>query len=85
MRDVKVSKKGKQKIIQPNDLRVSEWAENLTAAPSQVHLIATGEGVRFIMRLKSKAVVNELIAALVRHRDVVWPELPRASKEGSEG
>jgi hypothetical protein len=51
--------------------------------PQQVHMVfpvtmssPDSEPLRFCvaMRLKSRRAVDEIIAALVRHRDDVWPE-----------
>ena len=62
----------------------SEW-EIVTWTPAlhgksvpgeQVHLMFhVKEGLQFVVRLKSKAAVNRVIAALVDHRDsAMWQE-----------
>lgn len=38
-----------------------------------IQLMTEMDGVSFFMRLKSPAAVDELIAALRRHKDDVWP------------
>lgn len=43
--------------------------------PTEILFIASNQQLKigFIMRLKSARAVNELIAALRRHRNSVWP------------
>jgi hypothetical protein len=45
--------------------------------PTQVHLITRPKGApenfRLVMRFKSRQIITEVIDALVKHRNHVWP------------
>ena len=59
--------------IEPREVLVASWAPSKGEALSQVHVvIKTGKGFDFVLRLKSRAVCDELIRALASHRDDVW-------------
>jgi hypothetical protein len=73
---------GQAMIAEVEEIDVGEWNpgkihENVP--PTQVHLIFKitklfDEGRFFVMRYKSREAVDELIQALIKHRDGVWPE-----------
>jgi hypothetical protein len=50
------------------------YPSSIQVAPSQVHILyrVAGFDASFAMRLKSKAVTDSLIDALIKHRDHVW-------------
>lgn len=56
---------------------VAEWHERPKSRPAQVHIVMSLDdiqtGVAIALRLKSKRATSELIAALRKHRDLVWP------------
>ena len=59
-------------------IEVAEFHESNDGSgdPSQVHLIMTIEGAAdtpFVMAMKSKSDVDELIVALMTHAKRVWP------------
>ncbi len=65
--------------IPVDEFYVAEWAEGnkgRKSRPSQVHIVLSLDepnNIAFSLRLKSKRRVSELIEALKRHRDAVWP------------
>ena len=65
--------------IPVDEFYVAEWTETKKSRPSQVHIIMTmGKetqqmGVAISLPLTSKRATSELIKALQRHRDAVWP------------
>lgn len=79
-----------QSVANVDDIQVTPWSPGDVEkgdALTQVHIMFTPpmedlihayllhRGVPMIaIRLKSKAVVNNLIAALIKHRDQVWPD-----------
>ena len=69
----RVKKSKASTTIEPREVRVASWAPSKLEALSQVHVvIKTGKGFDFVLRLKSRAVCEEMIRALVSHRDDVW-------------
>jgi hypothetical protein len=85
-----------QSVAPVDDLQVSPWSPGDVEkgdACTQVHILFTPpmdnliaaylqhRGVPMVaIRLKSRAVVDSLIAALEEHRDRVWPEDKGESK-----
>ena len=67
-------------IISAEEFGVASWRDGPPGSDvpvSQVHIHYTVEelpGIFFAIRLKSRAVCDDLIAALKAHRDEVWPE-----------
>jgi hypothetical protein len=67
------------KIVEIAGIRVNEFhpLPNGQGDPTEVHLMLQLRGVdprqRLALRMKSRRVVDELIAALETHRDNVWP------------
>ncbi len=65
--------------IPVDEFYVAEWTETKKSRPSQVHIVLTvgkeseEANVAIALRLKSKRATSELIKALQRHRDAVWP------------
>ena len=66
---------------------VVEWHDTPepTGRPVAVALLLSmpsvlPEGGRAVMRLKSAAVTDELVAALIRHRNGVWPDVPNSHR-----
>lgn len=64
-------------FLQGEDLRVASWTpgpEGTDIPPTQVHIIYRLDdiGATLVMRLKSRAVCNSLIDALIDHRDEVF-------------
>ncbi len=65
--------------IPVDEFYVAEWTETKKSRPSQVHIVLTvgkeskEASVAIALRLKSKRATSELIKALQRHRDAVWP------------
>ncbi len=69
----RVKKSKASTTIEPREVRVASWAPSKLEALSQVHVvIKTSKGFDFVLRLKSRAVCEEMIRALVNHRDDVW-------------
>lgn len=71
--------KPNETYLTTSDLEVVSWSpgeEGENVPPTQVHILyrVTGFDASFAMRLKSKAVVDSLIDALIKHRDHVWGE-----------
>ena len=74
------SEMGEFYLIPEARLEVVTWTPALNgrrAVGEQVHLTFEGsEGAQFVVRLKSRAAVDRLIAALIDHRDgAMWREL----------
>lgn len=63
--------------ITVTEYTVGDWCPTPdgTGAPEAVgiQIMTDVPDVNFVMRLKSPAAVDEMIAALTRHRDSVWP------------
>ncbi len=63
--------------IPVDECYVAEWSERPKSRPSQVHIVLTvedaGPSVAIALRLKSKRATSQLIVALRKHRDLVWP------------
>jgi len=64
-------------VLVVDDVVVASWSpDKEPGGPlTQVHLLVTIPDVELtlVTRLKSRRVVDELIAALIDHRDHVWP------------
>lgn len=65
-------------VIGVKSLEVASWSPGKDGAgvpPTQIHLLLEVPGLDepLVVRLKSRQVVDELIAALVDHRNEVWP------------
>lgn len=65
-------------ILELDTIGINEWhpERDGKGKPTQVHLALTPKnypGVRLIMRLKSRRAIDDLIAALQKHADSVWP------------
>jgi hypothetical protein len=66
-----------QAFLDIQEFGVASWspgAEGEGVPPTQVHVLMRVGGVDMplILRLKSRAVTDSLIAALIEHRDYVW-------------
>ncbi len=68
----RVKKSKASTTIEVREALVASWAPSKEAALSQVHVILRTDKYSFVVRLKSRAVCDELIRALVNHRDDVW-------------
>jgi hypothetical protein len=67
-------------------LNVKSWAIADNKPCTQVHIIVTSKaGNEFILRLKTRQVVDELILALQEHRDYVWPARAGMASNGEAG
>lgn len=67
-------------------LNVKSWAVADNKPCTQVHIIVTDKGGNeFILRLKTRDVVNELIRSLELHRDYVWPARAGMASNGEAG
>lgn len=69
--------KPNETYLTTSDLEVVSWSpgeEGENVPPTQVHILyrVAGFDALFAMRLKSKAVTDSLIDALIKHRDHVW-------------
>lgn len=65
-------------VVPVDEYFVGSWSpgpEGANTPPTQVHIsfdfpdIAT-----FVVRLKSRRAVDEMIATLIEHRDYTWPQ-----------
>lgn len=67
-------------IYEAVNLQVASWRpgpDGSNVPCTQVHIvwnIPTLTEYTFVMRLKSRAAADDLINALIEHRDFVWPE-----------
>lgn len=66
-------------VVPVEGIHVASWSpgqEGEGVPCEQVHLILKIPelDVTFVTRLKSRRATDELIAALIEHRDYVWPE-----------
>ena len=69
----RVKKNKASTTIEPREVRVASWAPSKEGAKlSQVHVVVRADKYSFVVRLKSRAVCDEMIRALVNHRDDVW-------------
>lgn len=65
-------------------IRVAEFTVRGDREPSELHLfIETGEDTPFGFRLKSRRVVDELVAALAKHANDVWGPAPPPPAESA--
>jgi hypothetical protein len=59
------------------DVNVAEWHElpDGQGPPSQVHMTITVRNIPFplVMRFKGPETLDKIVAALVKHRNNVWP------------
>lgn len=67
-----------ESVLEIEEYRVYEWHPEMDAQgqPTAVVLMMEIKGIdefKFGLRLKSAKAVNELIEALRRHRNAVWP------------
>jgi hypothetical protein len=53
-------------------INIAEWTPAGKDAPTQVHIILHTSVGDIVTRLKSAAVTDEIIDALVKHREGVW-------------
>ena len=64
-------------ILQASSIEVASWSPGAVDAgvpPTQVHILLQIDELTLAMRLKSRAAADSLIAALIEHRDYVWPD-----------
>lgn len=66
-------------VLELEDMEVASWSPGEPGEHkpcTQVHVLLKLAGIDevLVMRYKSKAAVDQLIAALIEHRDFVWPE-----------
>ncbi len=66
-------------VIDVKSLEVASWSPGEAGAgvpPTQVHILLEVPGLDepLVLRLKSRRVADEIINALIDHRDEVWPE-----------
>lgn len=65
-------------ILEIEGLDVVEWHSlpDGRGRPEQVHILSNikGSKVKLVMRLKSRRILDELVAALIEHGDAVWPK-----------
>jgi hypothetical protein len=66
-------------VIEVEGLEVTSWTPGQPGQHipcTQVHLILNLPSLdgQFVMRIKSRRAADALIAALIEHRDHVWPE-----------
>jgi hypothetical protein len=76
-------------ISEVDSMEVASWSpgwEGEEVPPTQVHVVlkVRGSNTPLVMRLKSRRATDELIAALVEHRDYVWPDQGATPDRGSE-
>lgn len=81
-----MSKKGKtyqrlpDMVLEAANLQVASWRpepEGSDVPCTQVHILWNIPGLTeatFVVRLKSREATDDLINALIEHRDFVWPE-----------
>jgi len=67
----------KTTVVQAAELQVASWSPGAAdegIAPTQVHILVDvpEHYMTFLIRLKSKGATEELITALIEHRDHVW-------------
>ncbi len=68
------------RVIMADRFEVFSWSPRPAeekAPVTEVHIVMQkpkAPGYAFVFRLKSRAVCKELIAALQKHMDDVWPE-----------
>jgi len=68
------------KIFELEEIRINEYhpQDDGKGLPTEVHmalrLMGAPPNMLMVMRLKSRRAVDDLVTALCRHRDNVWPE-----------
>lgn len=67
----------KTMVIESEEFKIASWspgADGEGIPPTQVHMVfrAKDANAIFVLRLKSRAVTDEIIAALIEHRDFVY-------------
>ena len=67
-------------IYELEELQVNEFhpENDGKGEPTEVHMclkpVGAPPNMLLVLRLKSKRAINEVVDALVKHRDNVWPE-----------
>jgi hypothetical protein len=66
-------------VMEVESVNVASWTpgpEGTSIPPTQVHLIVTIRGARnpLLMRYKSRRALQDLIDALIEHRNYTWPD-----------
>lgn len=69
------------RVLPCDGYRIASWCPTPDASgpPTAVIFLLPVEGIELGLRLKSRRAVNELILALQKHRDDVFPESAKPS------